>query len=191
MPNAARLRIALIDVDSQPWRRIEVPLSLSLRVLHDSIQAAFQWTNSHLWEFSAGDQRYSDFMEDNDWSEEPVIKAGKTSVGAIVKSGVTEFLYVYDFGDDWVHLITIEELFDAAPATKYPRYVDGQLAAPPDDCGGPPGFEMFRDMMASPGHPEHAELLDWYGGPFDPADVEEEQIVTLMKRIANRRRKKP
>ena len=86
MPNAARLRIALIEVNSQPWRRIEVPLSLSLRVFHDSIQAAFQWTNTHLWEFSAGEQRYSDFMEDNDWSEEPVIKAGARSPSGLIET---------------------------------------------------------------------------------------------------------
>lgn len=86
MPNAARLCIALIDVDSQPWWRIEVPLSLSLRVLHASIQAAFQWTNTHLWEFSAGEQRYSDFMEDNDWSEEPAINAGARSPSGLIET---------------------------------------------------------------------------------------------------------
>ncbi len=191
MPNAARLRVSLDYIDPVPWRRVEVPLSLSLNGLHACIQATFLWTNSHLWEFEINERRYSDVMEDFGGSEDRIFKASNVQIGKIVESGAKEFFYIYDMGDDWVHLIEVEQLFEADPEAKYPRYLDGQWAAPPEDCGGPPGFEDFKEIMAAPKHPEHKELLEWFGGPFDPASVDEEQVVAGMNAIARRRRKKP
>lgn len=194
MPNAARLRISLANIEPEPWRRIEVPVSLSLKGLHDCIQAAFLWHNSHLWEFDIAECRYSDVMEDFgafDSPDDKVNKASSARLSKMIESGVEEFLYVYDMGDDWAHLIEVEALFDADPATKYPCFLDGQWAAPPEDCGGPPGFEEFREIMANPRHPEHRERLDWHGGPFDPAFINQEQIAILMNAIARRRRTKP
>jgi hypothetical protein len=194
MVNAACLRVSLDYIDPVPWRRVEVPLSLSLNGLHACIQATFLWTNSHLWEFEIDKRRYSDVMEDfSDFGGggDRVLKASNVQIGKVVESGTKEFFYVYDMGDDWVHLVEIEELFEADPKIKYPRYLDGEWAAPPDDCGGPPGFENFKQIMATPNHPEHEELLEWYGGPFDPAFIDEEQVVVGMNVIARRRRKKP
>ncbi len=50
----ARLKITLEHVKPDVVRRIEVPLGLRLDRLHLVIQASFNWTNSHLWEFRAG-----------------------------------------------------------------------------------------------------------------------------------------
>ena len=33
----------------------------------------------------------------------------------------------------------------------------------------PPGYEDFLQALADPAHPEHDELKEWIGGPFDPA----------------------
>lgn len=50
----ARLRIILNDVDPQPMRHIEVPLKIRLDRLHEVIQAAMGWTDTHLYEFRVG-----------------------------------------------------------------------------------------------------------------------------------------
>ena len=50
----ARLRIILNDVDPQPMRQIEVPLKIRLDRLHEVVQAAMGWTDTHLYEFHAG-----------------------------------------------------------------------------------------------------------------------------------------
>src|SRR3546814_12915480 len=57
-------------------------------------------------------------------------------------------------GDNWEHIIAIEEVETGQSETQYPRYVDGERRAPPEDCGGTPGFESFLDAIANPRHPE-------------------------------------
>ena len=44
----ARLRIILSDVEPMPMRHIEVPLKIRLDRLHEVIQAAMGWTDTHL-----------------------------------------------------------------------------------------------------------------------------------------------
>lgn len=51
----ARLRIILNDVEPMPMRHIEVPLKIRLDRLHEVIQAAMGWTDTHLYEFRVGD----------------------------------------------------------------------------------------------------------------------------------------
>ena len=54
----ARIRIELKDIDPTIWRRVEVPLTTSLRGLHDVIQAVMPFENYHLFRFDIGDKRY-------------------------------------------------------------------------------------------------------------------------------------
>ncbi len=61
----ARLRISLADTEPEVWRRVDVPLTASLKMLHDIIQAAMGWEDYHLWMFKAGDRRYG--LPDPEW----------------------------------------------------------------------------------------------------------------------------
>ncbi len=54
----ATVRIELRDTDPLIWREVEVPTSVTLKVLHDVIQAVMGWFDCHLWEFVVGKQRY-------------------------------------------------------------------------------------------------------------------------------------
>ena len=54
MTLVARLKVTLSDVEPQVLRRFDVPLKIKLNRLHDVIQAAMGWTDSHLYEFRAG-----------------------------------------------------------------------------------------------------------------------------------------
>src|SRR5690606_6570539 len=78
------------------------------------------------------------------------------------------FSYVYDFGDNWTHQLTVEKIVSAEAGVRYPRCVAGQGACPPEDVGGPWGYEEFQAALTDPSHPEHDERLEWAGGPFDP-----------------------
>lgn len=188
-PDAARLRITLLDLEPAPWREIEVPLSMTFKGLHDAIQAAFLWHDMHLWEFEVDGRRYG-LPIDVGFGDDHVLKASAARLTKLREAETTEFLYVYDMGDDWAHHVQVLDFFAAEPGTRLPRFVGGQWRRPPEDVGGAPGFEMFLEALADPDHPEHEELLDWHGGPFDPKDIDEQTVTAMMARLAKRRPRK-
>jgi len=52
---AVRIKVILKDVKPDVTRRLVVPFALRLDRLHLTLQAAYGWTNSHLFEFFAGE----------------------------------------------------------------------------------------------------------------------------------------
>jgi hypothetical protein len=101
---------------------------------------------------------------------------------------VKRFLYTYDFGDDWRHEIVVEQALPAEPGAEYPLLVAGERRCPPEDCGGPPGYEAFLAAVTDPSHPKHEAALDWYGETYDPDDIEREIVDIQLSRIARPRR---
>jgi|TARA_R100000501_G_scaffold13654_5_gene25101 hypothetical protein len=91
-------------------------------------------------------------------------------------------------GDNWEHIVTVEE---GAPGTRYPRYIEGEHRAPPEDCGGTPGFETFLEAVTDPKHPEHDDATQWhlgcYGTAFDPDEIDERDAKLRIGAIAKRR----
>jgi hypothetical protein len=182
----ARIRVELEGIKPTIWRRVEVPLTTSLKGLHEVIQAVMPFENYHLFQFEIGDKRYG--IPDPEWDHEPEILEAKTvKLGALIQRGVETFSYTYDFGDNWQHSVVIEAVTPADPALDYPRYIDGARRAPPEDVGGTPGFEEFLFAMARPRHPEHKRLITWYGGPFDPNEIDLPTIEARIRKLANRR----
>jgi hypothetical protein len=185
----ARLHIALADTDPLIWRRVDVPIDASLKMLHDVIQGAMGWLDYHLWEFEADDRRYG--VPDPDWEDDSLLAAKNTKLKILLDRDIRQFLYTYDMGDNWEHIVTVEAVRDGEPGTKYPRYVEGERRAPPEDCGGTPGFEAFLEAIADPKHPEHEEVTEWhqgcYGMAFDPAAIDEREAKFRIAAIAKRR----
>ena len=181
-----RIRIMLDGMDPAIWRRVELPLSNSLKTLHLAIQAVMLFENYHLFRFDVGETSYGIPLDD-DWMDPPTRDAGNIRLGKLVERGVTAFTYTYDFGDDWRHSIEIEGVFPTDPEADYPRFVDGERRAPPEDVGGLPGFEQFLNAMAKTRHPARKSMLEWYGRPFDPADISHDKIHARMAKLAKRR----
>ena len=183
----ARVRIQLDDWQPAIWRRAEVPLTMTLKALHDVIQAAMPFDDYHLFEFRAGGKRYA--IPDPEWdSQRDKTYSAKTMrLGSLVDRGISELAYTYDVGDDWRHTITIEAVADADRGAEYPRYIAGVGRAPPEDVGGIPGFELFLDAIADPQHEQHRKLKRWHGRPFDPERAAEGEILMRMEKLARRR----
>lgn len=182
MPNSARLKIYLEDLDPAPWRIVDVPLSMNLTGLHRTIQAAFLWYDSHLWEFEIGDRQYGPMWVDS--GTEPIFNPDNKRLTFLEKFHEEEFSYVYDMGDWWLHRVEVLELIDAPTGQRLPKFVDGAVCRPPEDIGGPPGYEHFQAVMADKNHPEHEDLLNGYGKHFDPNEIDREIIEIMMKREA-------
>lgn len=181
----ARLRIRLEDIEPEVWRVIEVPVTAHLQAVHDAIQAAMGWENYHLFEFEVGEQRYG--IPDPDGMIEGVKAARNVKLAALIARGVREMSYTYDYGDDWRHRVTIEAVEPGAENEAYPRLVDGARRCPPEDVGGPPGYEYFLEAISDPAHEEHADLLRWCGGAYDPADMNKRALKWRIDRLAVRR----
>ena len=170
-PNALQIRVTLDEIEPAIWRRLVVPWTWHLGQLHLAIQAAFNWWNSHLHEFRIGGLRYGDPQTDDGWETETSARLlDETEVRLLDfgrEPGVS-FTYLYDFGDDWQHVIEVERLLalDVAPRTA--ACIDGARARPPEDVGGVSGYERFLAVMADPSDPEHADTKRWCGGHFDP-----------------------
>ena len=162
----ATIRIELRHTDPLIWRQVEVPTSITLKVLHDIIQAVMGWFDYHLWEFRIGKQRYGLPMDD-DWGTEPRIAAGKVRLRDVLKPRKTIIDYTYDFGDSWEHRLTVTDVGTGQPDVSYPRYIGGESNGPPEDCGGIPGFYELLEAISDPTHPSHAHLKEW-AGDYDP-----------------------
>ena len=81
--------------------------------------------------------------------------------------GLAQFRYAFDFGDDWLHLITGEESASTDTAITL-LCIDGANACPSEDVGGPPGLMDFVAAISHPWHEAHAEIMRCYGKRFDP-----------------------
>ncbi len=181
----ATVRIELKDTAPLIWRQIEVPTSVTLKVLHDIIQITIGWFDYHLWEFTIGEQRYGLPMDEG-WGTEPRKEATKIRLRDVLKPKTTVIDYVYDFGDSWEHRITVTDVRAGDPEIAYPRYIGGERAGPPEDCGGIPGFYELLAARADPHHPDHAEAAE-YLDDYDPNVIEELPIKYALGRIAARR----
>lgn len=61
--------------------------------------------------------------------------------------------------------MTVEAATVALADVGYPRCIGGEGACPPEDCGGIPGYERLREVLADPSAPEHEDVLGWLDLP--------------------------
>jgi hypothetical protein len=156
------------------WRRLQVPGDTTLGELHDIIQIAMGWTDSHLHQFIVGGSYFG--LPDPDWDDMRDMKDERRfRLDQIVAKEGDKFRYEYDFGDGWLHQVLVEKIVPPDPEQVYPLCVKGRRACPPEDVGGVWGYEEFLVAIRDPKHPEHEEYRGWIGGPFDPEafDLEE------------------
>lgn len=178
------LTVALEGVEPRVTRTLMVPSDLRLDRLHLTLQAAMGWENRHLYAFAAGSLRWS--LPEPDLGLDALSATKASLQDALDAAGATPLRYTYDFGDDWRHRITAAPSDGPLPGQLYPRLVDAQGRCPPEDVGGLPGYEHFLDALSDPSHPDHEDLLEWHGGPFDPAVVPTDELQLDVLRLAKR-----
>jgi hypothetical protein len=175
------IKIELREVRPAVLRRVQVPGELSLAGLHAVVQVAMGWTDSHLHEFDVDGARYG--LPDPDWDAGEVVDEARVTLFRLLGQG-DRMDYVYDFGDGWTHRLSVEKVLAPEPGVSYPRCVSGRRACPPEDVGGPWGYEEFLAAMADPAHPEHEHYREWLGGPFDPAGFDLGEVNAALTELA-------
>jgi hypothetical protein len=178
-----QLHVELVDVTPAVWRRILVPTSIRMAKLHDIMQAAIGWRNSHLHVFNVGPSRIG--MCFDDYPEDEINECDVSVLAAL--RGKTSFEYEYDFGDSWQHLVTIEAELRTPHALKYAICLDGANACPPEDVGGPNGYEHFLKAINDPSHDEYENYVRWQGSTnFDRTAFDRLEINAMLQKVPQR-----
>ncbi|MCK1374924.1 plasmid pRiA4b ORF-3 family protein, partial [Bradyrhizobium sp. 49] len=147
---AVRIKVTLKDVKPEVMRCLVVPLTLRLDGLHLTLQEVFGWTNSHLFEFFAGEAHWGIPDPDNDYGHQPM-DARKARLCDIVReTGAKTIHYLYDFGDSWDHVIKLEKWFDNTTTEGMPFLLEAAGRCPPEDVGGAPGYAEYLDAICDP-----------------------------------------
>lgn len=183
---ALQLKVILEGVTPHVWRRLIVPARSNLGWLHAVIQVSMGWTNSHLHMFRYGTQAIS-----NPGFELAEIEGGKTMgdesevlLEDLVSDGRHTLIYDYDFGDSWLHEISIERITDASRILKNKAVcLDGARSCPPEDCGGPPGYMDLLSILKKPKHREYKETREWVGDDFDPEEFSAAFVSRCLARL--------
>jgi hypothetical protein len=97
--------------------------------------------------------------------------------------GVRSFRYEYDFGDGWMHRITIEKVDEADGRPLKPMCLAGKRACPPEDSGGPWGYAELLRVLSDPSHPEYEDSKTWAGPRFDPERFDIDHVNRLLAKI--------
>ena len=177
-----QLKITLRGVAKPPvWRRIAVPATLPLDLLHEVIQQAMGWEDGHLHMFSTPRRDYGSPDPELGHADE----RGVTVAGVLARTGAT-MLYTYDFGDGWEHDIVLEKVLPHDPVVGV-SCLAGKGACPPEDCGGAWGYASLKEALADPTHEEYEDLLDWLGldsaTDFDPARFSLDEVNARLSQL--------
>lgn len=189
---AFQFKITLYAITPPIWRLIQVK-DCTLDKLHEHIQTAMGWTNSHLHRFEIEGEQYGDpALLGNGVEDQDYVDSTQTLLSDLLPLTVKRFAfnYEYDFGDSWEHEILLEGHPPVDPKLDYPICFEGARACPPENCGGVPGYGNFLEVIRNPKHEEHESMLDWIGGHFDSEDFDAKRTTKAMKKGLPNWRKK-
>ena len=175
-----QFRITLHGIKPLIWRRIQVPASYTFWDLHVAIQDAMGWTDTHLHEYRLKNpktgRKINIGIPDEDFGSK-VSLGWKKKISDFFTQQNPEAEYMYDFGDNWRHIVALEGILPRQEGVTYPRCIGGERACPPEDCGGSHGYEDFLDIIKDINHDEHDSMLEWVGGEFHPEQFDCSAVV--------------
>lgn len=168
-----RAEAHILGIEPKISRTLELPITLNLAQLHEVLQAAFGWTDSHLHQFNIGGLIYGapefdeDGLSDSRTFEATEVRMIDLHFPCDPEENPLTILYEYDFGDNWRHLLRLERVACEENA-KYPRCIAGKRSGPPEDVGGTSGYADFLEAWLDPDHEEHNAMRRWVGRKFHP-----------------------
>lgn len=197
------VRVDLMGAKPPIWRRLHLQPDLPLDWVHEAIQAAFGWTNSHLHEFEvgkrglpAGVQRFGMSLDSEFgsgmWDDDDSMPEESVTVGQFLKEKGDVIRYTYDFGDNWEHSIKLEKVITVEKDSHPVACVDGRRMSPSEDCGGIWGWEWLIEVSKDPDHPDYddaVERVEWTFGEaeFDPAAFNLAAVQSRIERTFGQR----
>lgn len=206
---AVTLKITLKLDNRNIWRRLIVPTNITFSKLHEILQVAFNWKDYHLYEFYIfGEDRkvvpgyegahynHSGYLPDGSRAtlnlvcDEEAFDYGddkipmKLACDFRLRDSLQDskiWNYTYDFGDNWVHLIEVENILEDYDKN-YSICLEGEGNAPPEDVGGEPGFEEFLRVISDKDDPDYEHMSAW-GKSQGYSEFSVEEINFRLQRI--------
>ncbi|MGO2030065.1 MAG: plasmid pRiA4b ORF-3 family protein [Glutamicibacter ardleyensis] len=194
------LRIELVGSEPVIWRRLEIEDSVALDEVGLAVQIAMGWEHAHLQAFT----NLSPYTELGSksaikWYDEQMrAESGDgesledTTLGQALRVANDELYFEYDFGDGWIHRITVESRRETKPEDSKYKVLEGQLRAPLEDSGGLGGWsnklEIYRSTERSDEDEDTVDWMEWRGGPwkaFDPDTFDIDFANARLKLLAN------
>lgn len=187
IPAAERVyqfRIKLKGIKPPIWRRIQTK-DCTLDKLHEHIQTAMGWTNSHLHQFKIDGVIHGDpgLLYEGWQDETPPVNSRRLKISKILPKDGKRFVftYEYDFGDGWEHEVLFEGCLRAETGTRYPLCVEGERACPPEDVGGIGGYKEYLKTLSDPDNKGWDEMSDWRG-PYRPEHFDAQTATKEMRK---------
>jgi hypothetical protein len=178
---AYELKTTIIGIQPPIWRRLQVPSTMRLCCLHDALQTAFGWTDSHLHQFEKDGTTWSQSAWYDDVDDIEVVDEVKTPVRRVLKTAGDTMIYEYDFGDRWRHEIILERILvaDSVPLL----CLAGERCCPPEDVGGVSGYGEFLEAIFEPDHDEFDHYRQWAEDEFWPERFDLRKVNETLARM--------
>ncbi|MDI6737238.1 MAG: plasmid pRiA4b ORF-3 family protein [Nanoarchaeota archaeon] len=175
-----QLKIQLLGLKPEVWRRVLVDDRITFHQLHKVIQEVMGWSDYHLYRFNLDEDEEIGIPDPDD--EVVVRDSRRLKVKSVLNAPKQKIVYTYDFGDNWEHLITVEKILDNAE--KAPVCIAGERNCPPEDSGGVWGYEDLLKIKKNKKHPDYKEyIVEWLGEDFDPEKFDIEAVNRGLKRL--------
>lgn len=131
--------------DTDIWRKIAITGTYSFADLHTIIQIAFGWEDGHIHQFEVGKMiigNYDDEEMDLDDCA-PAFRFEDDVNLELILLNCKNFVYCYDFGDDWRVDIQVENM-TATQVEEAPVILEFGGGMATDDCGGAEALMQMR-----------------------------------------------
>lgn len=174
------LHLSIVGTKPLVWRRMLVRESMWLSRLHDSIQVVFDWFDYQTHAFNLDDLRFGNPLKRDNLTIED---DRDVTLADLDLEHRDRFTYGYHFGEGWQVAIKVEKTGKIAKGVTYPHCAAGELAGPPEDCGG---LDAYHDMLACIKEPQSElgrEWLEWLGPDYNPSACDVDKINKALKKL--------
>lgn len=171
-----RVWVHLDDSDPTIWRRLDLRSNLTLDLLHQVLQVAFDWTDSHLHRFSLGGSAFDHHsqlflcpydVDNKEWPEDgDGLPAAETRLDETLSEPGDVLHYLYDYGDNWELTLRLEDVLPAESDCPAAVVVDGERAAPPEDCGHLVDADSLAEVLPDPALFEPERVNKGFGDAY-------------------------
>jgi hypothetical protein len=170
--NVARVKVTLLEIVPPIWRRLRIPVHLTLRRFHTVIQESMGWRDARPHRFRVGENAFGNTSD----PAEAIKDSRWVTVQDVVAAGFRTFHYEYGSTDPWVHAILVEALDDARPENQRPYCLSGERACPPEESNSP---DDYVDRIVA-GRGPYAKPGFWPHERFDPERFDVERVNAAL-----------